>query len=134
MKLTFTAAQVEQAERSVIFREFPIIAKRLRGDFPETFRSTSDGELLLFSQACAEQALLLGELDEAEQTYQLAAVNANLPRIESDPIGHDYFLSVAGSDSLTGGAKTALLYRNLARFFEGNDEPRKPSDLNTHEE
>lgn len=134
MRLSFTAEQVAQAERTMILQQAPDIAKRLRADFPETFRTTSDDEMLLFARACAEQALALGDLEEPEQAYQLAAVNANLPRIERDPIGRDYFYAIAGSDSLTGGAKIRLMHRNLARFFEGREDTREPSDLHNHDE
>lgn len=119
MRISFSKAQFQQIEKGMIRQEAPAIAARLRVDFPETFKDATDQELLLFANACAEQALALGDLDDVEQAYQLAAVNSQIQRIDADPIGRAYFDAIAGSDVILGGKKIELLYRNLSRYFEG---------------
>lgn len=99
--------------------ELAAIAQRLRADFPHATTSMSDVELLMFSRACADQAVALGPLIEPEQVYLWAAVTANLARIEASPVGKAFFEKIVGSPDLEGGMKIDLLHRNLARYFEG---------------
>lgn len=101
-----------------------MIGGRLRADFPETFRNEIDQQILIFAAAGVEQALALGCLDDAEQAYQLAAVNSQIPRIDADSVGRAYFDAIAGSDVIVGGKKIELLYCNLSRYFEGAPERR----------
>ncbi len=128
MRVSFSKAQFQQIERGMIRQEAPAIARRLRLDFPQTFHDTSDDELLLFSNACVEQALALGDLDNVEQAYQLAAVNSQIPRIDADPVGRAYFDAIAGSDTVRGGKKIELLHRNLSHYFEGAPDSGGHSD------
>lgn len=128
MRLTFNKAQLQQIEKGMIRQEAPVIAIRLRADFPETLSDASDDELLLFANACAEQALALGDLEDVEQAYQLAAVNSQIPRIDAHPVGRAYFDRIAGSDTIRGGKKIELLYRNLSRYFEGSPQSGAVAD------
>lgn len=123
MKLRIATTQKGGIEREMILQEAPLVARRLRADFPRTLADTGDGDLAIFARACAEQALALGALEDVEQVYHLAAVNTNLARIEADPLARAYFDRIAGDDALPGGRRIALLYRNLSAYFEMPVEP-----------
>lgn len=124
MTLRIATRQKGGIERAMILQEAPLVARRLRVDFPRTLADTPDDALMLFARACAEQALALGALEDVEQVYQLAAVNTNLARIEADPLSRAYFDRIAGDDGLSGGRRIALLFRNLSAYFETPKEAR----------
>ena len=79
----------------------------------------NDSKLLTLSRACADQAVALGSLEGPEQVYRLAAIIANLARIEANPVGKTFFDKILGPADLEGGTKIDLLHRNLSRYFEG---------------
>ncbi len=82
-----------------------VLAQRLRADFPQSTAPMNDAKLLTFSRACADQAVALGSLEGPEQVYLLAAINANLARIDTSPVGKAFFDKILGSADLEGGIK-----------------------------